>query len=114
VKSDDNCPLDVNSDQSDLDGNGVDDACDADLDGDGVLDVDDACLDTPTGEPVLDNGCSVEEQCPCDAQWKNHGGYVSCVSGASNTLLGESLITGEEHGDTQSEAARSECGHKKK
>ena len=37
----DNCPDDANSGQSDLDGNGEGDACDADIDGDGYLnDVD--------------------------------------------------------------------------
>ena len=39
----DNCPSTVNSDQSDVDGDGTGDACDADSDGDGNADGSDAC-----------------------------------------------------------------------
>ncbi len=39
----DNCDDDVNSEQSDVDGDGLDDACDADADNDGVANIEDNC-----------------------------------------------------------------------
>ena len=39
----DSCPADDNHTQSDLDGDGVGDACDDDRDGDGIANADDAC-----------------------------------------------------------------------
>jgi thrombospondin type 3 repeat protein len=56
----DNCPTDVNSDQSDADGDGFGDICDTstDSDGDGVADGDDNCpgVDNPGQEDANHNG----------------------------------------------------------
>ena len=38
---DDNCPMDANADQSDIDGDNIGDVCDDDLDGDGKFNDDD-------------------------------------------------------------------------
>jgi hypothetical protein len=50
------------------------DACD-DTDQDEVCDADDVCPD------MDDNSleCQLEQDCPCDNDWKNHGAYVQCT-----------------------------------
>jgi photosystem II stability/assembly factor-like uncharacterized protein len=66
IDTEDNCPLTPNSDQSDLDSDGVGDVCevsnDPDTDGDGVSDDKDQCPDTPQGESVDANGCSASQK----------------------------------------------------
>ena len=53
----DNCPETANSDQDDLDDDGIGDACDADIDGDGIdNDGDDCPLENPTTDADND-GC---------------------------------------------------------
>ena len=42
----DNCPLVYNSDQTDMNGNKIGDACESDLDGDGKI-INYGCLNTP-------------------------------------------------------------------
>ncbi|WP_449666789.1 thrombospondin type 3 repeat-containing protein [Winogradskyella alexanderae] len=44
---DDNCPETANTDQADLDNDGIGDVCDEDIDGDGVLNAVDNCPTTP-------------------------------------------------------------------
>ena len=59
----DNCPNDANLDQADFDGDGAGDACDDDIDDDTVPNVDDACDYTPmqaivSGRVILDPASS--------------------------------------------------------
>lgn len=92
----------------DADGDGVDDC--QDTDGDGVFGEDDLCPDTPAGDIVDDTGCSIAQLCPCDADWRNHGGYVSCVAHAAGDFVAAGLLTEEEKGAVVSAAGRSDCG----
>ncbi len=109
----DNCPLTYNPDQADFDGDVQGDACDLDTDGDNVVDAQDQCLLTPPNSIVNDNGCSIEQLCPCDGAWKNHGAYVSCVAHKGEDFLSASLITAAEKDAIVSEAGQSNCGAKK-
>lgn len=109
----DNCQYDPNPDQADFDQDGVGNVCDTDTDGDNVIDADDECLETTPGTMVNSVGCSIDQTCPCDNNWKNHGGYVQCVAHASEDFLNNGLISPEEKEAYVSSAAQSECGSKK-
>ena len=109
----DNCQFTYNPDQANFDADAEGDACDTDDDGDGVNDALDQCLNTPLGSVVDVTGCAISELCPCDNNWKNHGGYVKCVAHASEDFLEAGLITEEEKDAICSEAGQSACGAKK-
>ncbi|MCI5157362.1 MAG: hypothetical protein D3906_02795 [Candidatus Electrothrix sp. AUS1_2] len=62
-------------------------------------------------------GCSgeqlVDDECLCDASWKNHGEYVTCVAHAAEAQLEAGLLTEAEKDAVVSARAKSGCGRKK-
>jgi hypothetical protein len=90
-----------------------------DQDADGVPDSLDQCPDTPAGDIVNAQGCSIEQLVPCagpasGGTWKNHGQYVSSIAHAAQDFVTQGLISGQEKGQIVSAAARSNCGAKAK
>ncbi|MCI5144173.1 MAG: hypothetical protein D3923_01295 [Candidatus Electrothrix sp. AR3] len=81
-----------------------------DTDEDGVVNTSDICPETAPNTPVLENGCSLNQQCPCDAAWKDHDAYVHCNTVASEELVTAGLITDEEKNTIMSEIKLSHCG----
>jgi hypothetical protein len=85
-----------------------------DSDGDGVLDDIDVCPATHEGAIVNAEGCTgldvIEAACPADADYKNHGAFVSCVSNSVELAIEDGLITEEEGEEIVSAAAKSEVG----
>jgi hypothetical protein len=110
VDDDDNCPLTSNASQLDGDADGAGDACDTDDDADGVADDMDTCLDTPSGTAVNDNGCSLDQSCPCANPWRNQGAYVKCVSAAATVLVRDGAVTEAQRGALVSARASGTCG----
>ena len=81
-----------------------------DDDGDGVPNEADTCPATAAGEIVDLSGCSIQQSCPCENSWKNHGQMVSCNSSVAEIFVSEGLITDEEKDAIVREAAKSSCG----
>ena len=86
---------------------------DTDADGDGVTDVLDQCPDTPTGELVETDGCSV---CPCDeaadgGAWTSHQAYVGCVVGEVKARRAAGEMRGRAARAAIKTAKRSSCGN---
>jgi hypothetical protein len=50
--------------------------------------------------------------CPPEAEWRNHGEYVSCVAQTAGQFLADGLITEEEKDAIVSAAAQSNVGKK--
>ena len=109
----DSCVFNYNPDQEDFDQDGIGDVCDEDVDGDGVVNPNDACLESSPGEPVESTGCSIDQICPCENNWKNHGAYVKCTAHTSEDFVEAGLITLEDKDSFVSSAAQSTCGAKK-
>ena len=96
-----------------------------DTDGDGIEDALDECPGSDLGPTVFINGINtgiantganpagctfadiVEEMIlTCQAEAKNHGNFVSCVSHETNILKRAKTITGKQKGKIQSIAAK--------
>jgi hypothetical protein len=81
---------------------------DADLDG--VPDVNDECPNTPSGEIVNSNGCSISQLVPASGEWSTHGKYLSAVARMAEEFLAQGLITIEQKDAIVSSAAKSKVG----
>jgi len=81
-----------------------------DSDHDGVPDELDLCPATPAGAVVDANGCSIDQLCPCDGSWKNHGQYVQTVTKTALRFKREGRITSMQASGIIHQAAASGCG----
>jgi hypothetical protein len=81
-----------------------------DSDNDDVWDLSDECSDTPPGEAVNADGCSISQLVPCDGPWKNHGEYLARVIATVAQFQRQRLIRPAEARAIVREAARSDCG----
>ncbi len=100
----DNCPSVVNPDQADSDADAVGNACDT-------------CADTAVDEPVLSNGCALQQACPCDGpsaevEWDSQRDYVQCIARSLRKLRLHSQMKKDEIRTRLRDAARSGCGRR--
>ncbi len=86
---------------------------------DGTLTLTDSFLIMDMCDTCICDVDSIDQLCPCagprgmNVPWSNHGNYVSCVAKTADTFLEQELITEEEKDAIVSQAAKSDCGHKK-
>ena len=73
-----------------------------DVDADGICDEVDACIGDEVACPP--------DPCPCDADWKNHGEYVSCVTHYTTDLVQAGQLTHQERASIVSAAGQNSCG----
>src|SRR6266568_6195948 len=83
-----------------------------DSDADGVPDVCDKCPDTPPGAIVDANGCSLDQLCPCEGPWRNHGEYLNCLRVVAAHFVHDGLLTELQAKAILKAAASSDCGRR--
>jgi hypothetical protein len=83
-----------------------------DCDGDGIPDSCDLCPNTPPGVVVNENGCSIDQLCPCDGAWKNHGKYVEAIEKTASHFLKHGWITKATERAIVERAEKSDCGRR--
>jgi hypothetical protein len=80
---------------------------------DGVPDISDNCLGTPINSIVNSEGCSIEQLCPCDGRWRNHGEYLKCVRETTRDFSEAGLLADGQRVRFLIEAAKSHCGRRR-
>jgi hypothetical protein len=138
--ADDNCPSASNPSQRNSDTDGFGDACDTDKDDDTVLNADDncpivannagqaddadadgvgdacdVCADTAADATVDNDGCNLDQHCPCDVDpdgnaWASHGRYYRCYADEVFRFRILHLINGEEANLLKMAARANDCG----
>jgi hypothetical protein len=81
-----------------------------DSDHDGVPDFEDQCPGTPPDAVIDADGCSIEQLCPCEGPWRNHGQFVNCVKAATADFQRAGLISADEARSIVKDATTSHCG----
>jgi len=81
-----------------------------DSDADGIPDVRDNCPNTPPGATADENGCSIDQLCPCEGPWRNHGEYLNCLKVVAAQFAQDGLITDVQAKLLVRQAASSDCG----
>jgi hypothetical protein len=59
---------------------------------------------------ILSVPAEIDDICPCDWSWKNHGEYVRCVSETASRFVEAGFITQAEQRAAIKDAAHSDCG----
>jgi selenophosphate synthase len=78
-----------------------------------VPDYLDHCADTPPGSLINAQGCTIEQLCPCDGPWKNHGAYVHCLKQVLDDFVQEGLLDRKQSHWLLKAGTQSDCGKRK-
>lgn len=73
----------------------------------------DYAYETRPGTPIrAGEGTEVDQICPCDGPWKNHGDYVRQIESVASQFQRDGLITESQRNNLIKRAASSDCGRR--
>ena len=85
-----------------------------DSDADGIPDYLDQCPNSAPGSLINSHGCSIDDLCPCEGPWKNHGEFEHCVKETVKDFEKAGLITKQQRHEIEKAAKESDCGKREK